>query len=106
VSIEGGRYNQSVRRFATVLVLAAFASLNAIDAMECPDGCTHEPGATWTPSTPQTPDGACLLCAGGLSSPVPKGLLPGAPVMSRVATVAVTSLDDVPADPPEHPPRV
>jgi hypothetical protein len=42
-SSSGGTYNREVRRFAAILVLVMFASLNAIDGICCPDGCTHEP---------------------------------------------------------------
>jgi hypothetical protein len=97
--------NQEVRRFAAILMLVTFASLNAIDGICCPDGCTHEEEASSMPSPPQGGEGICVLCVGGLSSPVPESLSPGAPVVSLVARVAATKPHDVPPDPPEHPPR-
>jgi hypothetical protein len=42
---------------------------------------------------------------GGLTGPVHEDLSSGVPVVSPVARVAATTLEDVPADPPEHPPR-
>jgi hypothetical protein len=49
----GGNSNQRVRRFAAVMVLMIFASLNAIDGICCPDGCTHEEEQSSRPTTPQ-----------------------------------------------------
>jgi hypothetical protein len=103
--IPVGTYNRRVRHFAAALMLVVFAALNAIDGICCPDGCTHEEQASSTPSSPRGGEGICVLCVGGLSRPAPEALLPGVPVVSVVARVSATNRDDVPADPPEHPPR-
>ena len=94
-----------MRRLAAVLMLVAFASLNAIDGICCSDGCTHELNAFSRPSTPQGGEGICVLCAGGLSSPAPEDLSPGVPVVAVVAPVSMTNPDDVAHEPPDHPPR-
>ena len=94
-----------MRRFAAILMLVIFASLNAIDGICCPDGCTHEEEASSSPSLPQGGEGICVLCVGGLNSPAPEDLSPGVPVVAVVARIAATSPHDVPPDPPEHPPR-
>jgi hypothetical protein len=101
----GGTYNQRVRRFSAVLVLTIFASLNAIDGICCPDGCTHEQEQSSRPTAPQANEGICVLCVGGLSTPGSEGLSPAAPVITAVARLAGTTPTDVPPDPPEHPPR-
>jgi hypothetical protein len=103
--VQGSTYNRQVRRFAAILMLVVFASLNAIDGICCPDGCTHEQEASSRPSTPQGAHGICVLCLGGLSSPFTEDLSPGVPVISVVARVSETNPNDVPPDPPEHPPR-
>ena len=98
-------YNRPVRRFAAIVMLAMFASLNAIDGICCPDGCTREEEASSTRSASRGAEGICVLCVGGLSSPVSEDLSPGVLVVSLVARVSATNPHDVPLDPPEHPPR-
>ena len=98
-------YNRRVRRFVAILMLVIFASLNAIDGICCPDGCTHEEAASSTPGTPQCAEGMCVLCVGALGGPVLEDLSPGVPVAAVVARVSVANPDDVPPAPPEHPPR-
>jgi hypothetical protein len=97
------RYNQGVRTWAAVLMLVVFASLNAIDRICCPDGCTHEESASLP--TGAATEGACVLCTGGLQSPVLHNPTFSALVASDVARIATRSPVDVPPDPPEHPPR-
>jgi hypothetical protein len=46
-----------------------------------------------------------VLCVGGLSSPLPVDVPPGVPIISVVASAAVTGPDDVLPEPPDHPPR-
>jgi hypothetical protein len=101
----GGTYNREVRRLAAILMLVIFASLNAIDGICCPDGSTHEEEASSTPSSPQSGEGICVSCVGGLSSPVPDDHSPGTPVVSVVARMPDTNPHDVSPEPPEHPPR-
>jgi hypothetical protein len=94
-----------VRRFAAILMLVIFASLNAIDGICCPDGCTHEEEASSTQTPPQGGDAICVLCVGGLSSPVAEDVSPGVPVVSLVARVSATNPHNVSPEPPDHPPR-
>ena len=98
-------YNRQVRRFAAVLMLVIFASLNAIDGICCPDGCTHEEETSSTRSPPEGSEGICVLCGGGLSSPVAEDLSPGVPVVSVIGRTPAANPHDVPPTPPEHPPR-
>jgi len=93
-----------VREAVAVLMLVAFASLNAIDGICCPDGCTHEETAASAPSGSST-DGPCVLCTGGLQGPVFEDLAPAVVIRSDVTRVAAADPNDVPPDPPEHPPR-
>ena len=97
-------YTRQVRRFAAVLMLVVFASLNAIDGICCPDGCTHEEQASSWPSSASA-DGVCVLCTGGLQGPVLEHLAPSAIVRSDITRIAVMDPHDVAPDPPEHPPR-
>jgi hypothetical protein len=93
-----------VRRFAAILMLVVFASVNAIDGICCPDGCTHEQTASSSPSGPST-EGVCVLCTGGLQSPGFEDLAPAALAGSDVTRISAAHPNDVPPDPPERPPR-
>ena len=93
-----------VRRFAVVVMLVVFASLNAIDGICCPDGCTHEQTTSSAPIGAST-GGICVLCTGGLQGPVLENRAPTAAVRSDITRIAVPDPLDVPPDPPEHPPR-
>jgi hypothetical protein len=93
-----------VRRLVATAMLVLFASLNAIDGICCPDGCTHEQGAT-SQHDRESSDGACVLCLGGVESaiaPVPSAC--GA-VTNRFAPSLYSQHLDAPSDPPDHPPR-
>ena len=95
-------YNRRVRRCAAILVLILFASLNAIDGICCPDGCTHD---QTSPAGDPTSGGACVLCTGGVQSQVADRPSPGVPLSTVVTRVAMMNPIDVSLDPPEHPPR-
>jgi hypothetical protein len=86
-------------------MLIVFASLNAIDGICCPDGCTHEESSTSQPHERQSSDGTCVLCVGGVESPVVLAPLPSAIVTSRIVRPLLTHLLDALTDPPDHPPR-
>jgi hypothetical protein len=88
-----------------VAAIVVFASLNAIDGVACPDGCTHEKEISSQPGGSQLHDGICVLCVGGVNSSASEDLSPGALVAVRVAPAPTTNPGDVPPDPPEHPPR-
>jgi hypothetical protein len=49
-------------------MLIVFASLNAIDGICCPDGCTHEEASTSQHDDRESSDGSCVLCLGGVES--------------------------------------
>jgi hypothetical protein len=61
VKQRSSAHNRQVRKFAAILMLVIFASLNAIDGICCPDGCTHEEEASSTTSLSQSGDGICVL---------------------------------------------
>ena len=86
------------------MMLVLFASLNAIDGICCPDGCTHEEAST-SQHNQESSDGACVLCLGGVESavpPVPSGC---SIVTNCIAPSLYTHHLDAPSDPPDHPPR-
>jgi hypothetical protein len=93
-----------VRRFLAAAMLIVFASLNAIDGIWCPDGCTREQPST-TQHDRQSSDGICVLCAGGVESAIMLPPFPSGIVTSRTALSLLTHHLDAPADPPDHPPR-
>jgi hypothetical protein len=93
-----------VRRLVAAAMLVLFASLNAIDGICCPDGCTDEEAST-SQHNQESSDGACVLCRGGVESAVP--LVPSGCgiVTNRFAPSLHTHHLDAPSDPPDHPPR-
>ena len=97
-------HNQRVRRLAAAAMLVLFASLNAIDGICCPDGCTYEQGAT-SQHDRESSDGACVLCLGGVESAVPQVPSGCGIVTNRFATSLYTHHLDAQSDPPDHPPR-
>jgi hypothetical protein len=94
-----------LRRLAAVIVLVVFASLNAIDGLCCPDGCTREE-TTSRSSTPQSSDGACVLCVGCVHGNLPDALSPGDLLTTAVFRSAPPDPATVSPDPPERPPRL
>jgi hypothetical protein len=86
-------------------MLTLFASLNAIDGICCPDGCTHEQSSTSQHDDRQSSDGACVLCVGGVESTIVLAPLPSVLLTNRIAPSLFTHHLDAPADPPDHPPR-
>jgi hypothetical protein len=86
-------------------MLIVFTSLNAIDGICCPDGCTEEQSSTSQHDGRQSSDGACVLCIGGVESSIVLAPLPSAMVTSRIALPLFTHHLDAPTDPPDHPPR-
>jgi hypothetical protein len=86
-------------------MLTLFASLNAIDGICCPDGCTHEQSSTSQHDDRQSSDGACVLCVGGVESSIVLTPLRSAILTNRIALPLFTPHLDAPTDPPDHPPR-
>jgi hypothetical protein len=102
---EGAAYNRSVRRLLATVVLVVFASLNAMDGVCCPDGCTQEQQSPAQQHTPQSTGGICVLCLGGVDSAVPQELSPFGTVTDRIGLPRIAHHLDAPSDPLEHPPR-
>jgi hypothetical protein len=86
-------------------MLILFASLNAIDGICCPDGCTHEQASTSHHNDRESSDGSCVLCLGGVESAVPQTPSASGPVTNRLAPLLFIHHLDAPTDPPDHPPR-
>ena len=98
-------HNQWVRKLVAAMTLVLFASLNAIDGVCCPDGCTDEPASTSQHHDPASSDGACVLCLGGVESAVPQSPSPSVILTDRIAPSLATHPLCAPTDPPDHPPR-
>ena len=86
-------------------MLVLFASLNAIDGICCPDGCTHEQASTSQHPDRESSDGRCALCLGGVESAASQTPSASATVTNRFAGLPLTLPLDAPTDPPDHPPR-
>ena len=86
-------------------MLTLFASLNAIDGICCPDGCTYEQSSTSQHNDRQSSEGACVLCVGGVESSTVLAPLPSAILTNRIALPLFTPRLDAPTDPLDHPPR-
>jgi hypothetical protein len=96
--------NRIVRRLIAAAMLVLFASLNAIDGICCPDGCTQEQAST-SQHHDRESDGSCVLCLGGVESAVPHTTSASVTVTNRFAALLLTLHLDAPTDPPDHPPR-
>jgi hypothetical protein len=94
-----------VRRLLAATLVALFASLNAVDGVWCPDGCTHEPASTSPHNDRQSSEGSCVLCLGGVESAVPHTPLAAGIVTDRFAPFLLTRHLDAPTEPADHPPR-
>ena len=94
-----------MRRLLAVAILVVFASLNAIDGICCPDGCTHERESTSQQHGDHAGDGSCMLCLGGVDSAAAPALAPSGLAHDSHRTPAVESHLDALANPPDHPPR-
>ena len=94
-----------MRKALVTAVLVAFATLNAMDSICCPDGCTNDQETPVEHQSPESPDGVCILCLGGVDSAIHHALSPCAIVTTRVAPVHLTPRLDAPTAPLEHPPR-
>ena len=103
--LAGAEDNQCVRRVVATAVLVLFVSLNAIDGICCPDGCTHEQTSTSQPHDRGSSDGTCVLCLGGVESAVPQTPTASGIVINRFTPLPLIHHLDAPAEPPDHPPR-
>ena len=97
--------NHVVRRLLAVAILVVFASLNAIDGICCPDGCTHERESTSQQHGDHSGDGSCTLCLGGIDSAAAPALTPSGILTTRIGHAPLRSHLDALANPPDHPPR-
>jgi hypothetical protein len=94
-----------VRRLVAAAIVVLFASLNAVDGICCPDGCTHEQASTSQHNDRESSDGSCVLCLGGVESGDPQTLSASDIVSDRFTPLLLTRHLDAPTDPPDHPPR-
>ena len=97
--------NRIVRRFLAVAILVVFASLNAIDGICCPDGCTYERESASQPHGDHAGDGSCMLCLGSIVSAAVPVLKPSGPLTTRAGHPPLRSYVDAFSHPPDHPPR-
>ena len=97
--------NHSVRRLVAATMFVLFVSLNAIDGVCCPDGCTHEQASTSQDHDRESSDGSCVLCLGGVESAVPHTPSASVTVTNRFFALLLTLHLDAPTDPLDHPPR-
>jgi hypothetical protein len=88
-----------------VTILVVFASLNAIDAICCPDGCTHERESASEQQGDHAGDGSCMLCLGGIDAVAAPALTPAGLLTTRIGHARLRSPLDALANPPDHPPR-
>lgn len=97
--------NQFVRRLLAAVMLVLFTSLNAMDGVCCPDGCTREEQSPAQPHNSESAAGICVLCLGGVDSSTLQDLSPCGILTDRVGLPPFAHHLDVPSDPVEHPPR-
>ncbi len=86
-------------------ILVVFTSLNAIDGICCPDGCTQERESTSQQRGDHAGDGNCMLCFGSVDSAVAPVLTPSGILTTRIGHASFSSYLDALANPPDHPPR-
>lgn len=94
-----------VRRLLALVMLVMFASLNAIDGVCCPDGCTDEQQSSSERHTPDAGGGTCALCLGGVDSSTRQHFLPCGVVTDGLEPPPPEHHLDALPDPLDHPPR-
>ena len=94
-----------MRRLVAAAIIVLFASLNAVDGICCPDGCTHEQASTSQHNDRESSDGSCVLCLGGVESADPQSPSASGIVTDRFTPLLVTRHLDTPTDTPDQPPR-
>jgi hypothetical protein len=82
-----------------VTMLVLFASLNAMDGICCPDGCTNEQQSAPQQHKHDCPAGICLLCLDAVSLTVRLELMPRDVVSDRVDLLPPAHHLDAPSDP-------
>jgi len=97
--------NRLVRRLLAVAILVVFASLNAIDGIYCPDGCTHQREAASQQQNDHSGDGSCMLCLGSVVAAAAPVLTPSGLLTARAGHPPLRSHVDAFSHPPDHPPR-
>jgi len=93
-----------VRRLLIAAVLVVLTSLNVMDGVACPDGCTHDERSSTTPAS-STADRSCIFCLGGVDTVIQQALCSGRLVTRGVAIPQPRAHLDAPPDPLDHPPR-
>jgi len=96
-------HNRIVRKFLAAAILIVFASLNALDGICCPDGCTHLREST--SQADHSGDGSCLLCLGSVVSARGPMLTASDLLTIRAGHPPLRSHADAFSHPPDHPPR-
>jgi hypothetical protein len=91
-----------VRKLLAAVMLVLFTSLNAMDGVCCPDGCTQEEQPPAQPHNSESADGICVLCLGGVDSSALQDLSPCGIVTDRVAVPPFAHHLDAPSAPVEH----
>ncbi len=94
-----------MRRLVAAAIVVLFASLNAVDGICCPDGCTHEQAPTSQHNDQESSDGSCVLCLGGVESAAPQTPSASGIVTDRFTPLLLTRHLDAPTEPLDHPPR-
>src|SRR6185503_42759 len=95
-------YNPTVRRLLAAGLLVLFTWMNAMDGICCPDGCTHEQQAAQ--HKPESVDGICMLCLGGVDTTVSQDLEPSGIVAGGVQLPPLPLHLDATPPPVERPP--
>ena len=94
-----------MRRVVAATLVVLFASLNAVDGICCPDGCTHDQASTSLHNDRESSEGSCVLCLGGVESSAPQTPSAAGTVIDRFAPLVITRHLDAPTEPADHPPR-
>lgn len=100
-----GTIINAVRRLVAAVALVVFASLNAVDAVCCADGCTHDQPASADQRPAGPDDSMCILCMGGIDSESANALSPGCIVTDGTVSPILLAPDEAIPDPLDHPPR-
>jgi hypothetical protein len=96
---------RGVRRSIAAAVLAVFASLAAIDAVCCPDGCTHQQNSMIEQHHFSVDSGTCLFCVGAVNSSDRHRASHSLIVSDKAVLPPAVTTPDPPTDPLDHPPR-
>ena len=97
--------NHTVRRLLAAVMVVLFVSLNAMDGICCPDGCTQEQQSPSQQHRSESSNGTCMLCLGGVNASVRQDLSHCDVVTDGVGLPPLAHHLDAPPDRVDHPPR-